>query len=458
MIRCLGRSLRTRLALLASIAMLLLNVVVGAFALYGIRNEVLGIRAQDTAGRALRVLLMIKRDRLPKTVVTPGELDGIQVVDSAGRVVSSSPSLIGEPRQTSAIPKENQANDVAQLCDLPAFPESCKIVVALRAYQPDGVWTVYAFDDAVPWYVSPQVIIFEVVVAALLTALTWLGVSRVVARTLAPVGSMTRRLAEITEDGGGGGLRLPVPENVDDEIRTLAETGNQTLERLEAAMRKQEAAMEQQRRFASDASHDLRSPITAMRAQVEDALLHPEDVDWRETGNALLVTLDRFQGIVADLLTLTKLDAGAPRLREPVELGELIAAETLRRRTKNVVTRLEPEVVVIGDRLQLARLLTNLLDNAERHAESQITVSVRHVGVEAVLEVRDDGAGIAPEHRETVFQRFTRLDASRSRDAGGTGLGLPIAREIARTHGGTLTIEDSDAGARFVVRLPLRTS
>ncbi|MFG1619330.1 sensor histidine kinase [Nonomuraea wenchangensis] len=113
--------------------------------------------------------------------------------------------------------------------------------------------------------------------------------------------------------------------------------------------------------------------------------------------------------------------------------------------------------VVSGDPLQLVRLLTNLLDNAERHAERQILVTVRQQDGEAVLEVLDDGAGIAPEHREMVFQRFTRLDASRSRDAGGTGLGLPIAREIAHTHGGSLTIEDSDVGARFVLRLPVFT-
>jgi signal transduction histidine kinase len=112
-------------------------------------------------------------------------------------------------------------------------------------------------------------------------------------------------------------------------------------------------------------------------------------------------------------------------------------------------------VVVTGDRLKLARLLTNLLDNAERHAESTIIVTLRR-NEQAVLEVLDDGAGIAPDQREVVFRRFTRLDASRSRDAGGTGLGLPIAREIAQAHRGSLKIEDSDTGARFVLRLPIR--
>ncbi|WP_223166423.1 sensor histidine kinase [Nonomuraea sp. SYSU D8015] len=445
----LRRSLRTRLALLAGIAMLLLNIVISALVLYGIRDDARDVRSLEVSGKATRVLIQVKKNRLPP-VLDPNGLDGIQVVDAAGRPVAWTPSLAGKPRQTAALSHPERANTVAELCDLPAFPGRCQIVVALRAYQPDGTWVIYAFAPAVPWYVSPQVIAFEICVTAGLVALTWFGVSRVVARTLAPVSSITTRLAEITT--GGGGMRVPVPET-DDEIRALAETANQTLERLETAMRKQEAAMEQQRRFTGDASHDLRSPITAMRAQVEEALLHPEETDWRETGAEVLASLDRLQAIVDDLLTLTKLDAGAPSPREPVDLRELVVTETARPRAKRVVTILHEGVVVMGDRLQLARLLTNLLDNAERHAETRIVVTVRQQDGTAVLEVLDDGAGIAPDQREIVFQRFTRLDDSRNRDAGGTGLGLPIAREIAMAHGGTLTIEDSDAGARFVLRI-----
>ncbi|MFC7100632.1 sensor histidine kinase [Nonomuraea rubra] len=451
MSRRLGRSLRTRLALWASIAMLLLNVIVSAFVLFGIRSEVADIKARDVAGKAVRVLLMVKRDRLPQVLPQHG-LDGIQVVDPSGRPVAWTPNLAGAPRLTSEIPHHSQANEAARLCDLPRFPGQCKLVMVLVAYQPEE-WLIYAVDPAVPWYVVPQVIAFQVAVTATLVTLTWFGVSRVVARTLQPVSSITKRLAEISE--GGGGMRVPVPET-DDEIRALAETSNRTLERLESALRQLQVAMERQRQFAADASHDLRSPITAMRAQVEDALLHPEDTDWAETGAEVLTSLERLQAIVADLLTLSRLDAGAPDEREPLDLAELVAAETARPRSKHVVTTLQTGVVVDGDRLQLARLLTNLLDNAERHAESQIIVTVRRQGDEAVLEVVDDGTGIAPEHREKVFERFTRLDASRSRDAGGTGLGLPIAREIATAHLGTLTIEDSDTGARFVLRLPVQ--
>ncbi|WP_246148087.1 sensor histidine kinase [Nonomuraea turkmeniaca] len=446
----LRRSLRTRLALLASIAMLLLNVVLSAFVLYITRDEASDIQSLEESSKAMRVLLLVKRNQLPQ-VLEPGGLEGMQVVDPAGRPVAWTPNLAGLPRQTTAIPRPDQANDDAELCDLPAFPGKCELVVALRAFQPDGTWVIYGFGPTVPWYVSPQVIIFLIGMTAGLVATTWFGVSRVVDRTLAPVSRITTKLAEITADGGG--MRVPVPES-DDEVRALAETANQTLERLESAMEQQELAMERQRRFAADASHDLRSPITAMRAQVEGAMLHHEDTDWQEMCTEVLASLDRLHAIVADLLTLTKLDAGAPSRREPLDLCELVATETARPRAKDVVTSPHGSVVIMGDRLQLARLLTNLLDNAERHAETQIIVTVRQEGGKAVLEVLDDGAGIAPDQREMVFQRFTRLDDSRSRDAGGTGLGLPIAREIAIAHHGTLTIEDSDSGARFVLRLP----
>ena len=111
-------------------------------------------------------------------------------------------------------------------------------------------------------------------------------------------------------------------------------------------------------------------------------------------------------------------------------------------------------MIVDGERIGLSRLLNNLLDNAERHAESTITVTLTLDSGTAVLEVQDDGEGISPDQRDIVFQRFTRLEASRRKDAGGTGLGLPIARQIAESHGGTLTIEDSARGARFVLRIP----
>ncbi|MFI7615012.1 sensor histidine kinase [Nonomuraea terrae] len=445
MITRLGRSIRARLALFASIAMALLCLVTSSLLLWSAQGALMDIRTNEVIGSALRVVHLIKEHERPPPLV---DLDphSVQAVDENGRVVSATPNLRGMPRVTNLAPAAGSASRIGPLCDVPQFHGECQIMVAFRVYRNDGDWIVYAFGARPPWYVNASTLVLLAGGSTALVVLAWFGASRMVAKTLSPVDNITARLAEIT--AGNGGMRVPVPENAD-EIRALAETANQTLARLEQAV-------EQQRRFASDASHDLRSPLTAMRAELEEAMLAPDETDWRETGTRLLTSLDRLQNIVTDLLTLTRLDAGAPGHLEPVDLAELVKSETERTRGKKVVTSLQPGVVVTADRLRLSRLLTNLLDNAERHAESTIIVAVRQSRGEAMLEVQDDGAGVAPEHREVVFQRFTRLDASRNRDAGGTGLGLPIAREIAHAHGGVLRIEDCDKGARFVLRIPVR--
>jgi signal transduction histidine kinase len=277
-----------------------------------------------------------------------------------------------------------------------------------------------------------------------MTTMVAAGTFRLVNKDMTAVDAIRTELAEITATGLD--RRVPVPKH--QEIRSLAETVNDTLDRLEGAY-------QQLRRFTSDASHDLRNPITAMRAQVEQALMYPDDTDWPRTATAVLAGIERLQAIVTDLLTLARLDARAPLTRNPTDLGQLVSAE-LGRRTyrKDIVKDLRQNVFIDCDRLRITRVLVNLLDNAERHATSKITVSVRADGSMATLEVIDDGAGIAVEQREMVFDRFTRLDASRDRDAGGTGLGLAIAREIAEAHRGTLTIQDSERGARFVLHLP----
>ncbi|MER5997512.1 HAMP domain-containing sensor histidine kinase [Nonomuraea angiospora] len=443
MIERLGRSIRARLALFASVAMALLCLAAGSFFLWVGHTTAVDIRTREVTTAALHVGHDIQRNH--RHSLTNFDLKGIQVIDATGRVVASTPNLEGKPRLTAVVPNPNSPSRTDLLCELPQLGDECHITAAVRVYDEAGDWFVYAYDSTVPWYIHPSVIAALIVLTVLLVAITWFGVSKVVARTLAPVNQITRRLTDINY--GDEIMRVPVPEKAE-EIKALADAANFMLARLEGAM-------EQQRRFASDASHDLRSPITAMRAELEAAMLAPEETDWCETGGKLMASLDRLQNIVADLLTLARLEAGAPSRLESVDLAELVAAETTRPRSKKIVTALQPGVVVTGNRLKLARLLTNLLDNAERHAESTIIVTLRR-NEQALLEVLDDGAGIAPDQRDVVFRRFTRLDASRSRDAGGTGLGLPIAREIAQAHNGTLTIEDSDIGARFVLRLPIR--
>lgn len=262
--------------------------------------------------------------------------------------------------------------------------------------------------------------------------MTWYSVSR----ALRPVAAIRAKVADITARDLH--QRVPVPQ-AKDEIAALATTVNGTLDRLETAV-------EQHKRFVADAAHELRSPIATLRARLE--LAEPSEL----TAEAL-ADIERLQSLAGDLLLLARLDAGEPLRTADLDLGQAAAEESLRiRRRPGVELKLdiEPDVVIEGVRGHIDRLVTNLVDNAVRHAAGKVEVRVsRSDGGEAVLEVLDDGPGIPVDRREAVFGRFTRLDEARARDAGGSGLGLPIARDIALLHGGTLMAVDGGLIARF---------
>ncbi|GHC65342.1 ATP-binding protein [Streptomyces violaceochromogenes] len=267
-------------------------------------------------------------------------------------------------------------------------------------------------------------------------AVTWL----VTRRALRPVEGIRREMAAITQSEDLA-RRVPEPDT-HDEIARLASTTNETLAALETSV-------ERQRRFVADASHELRSPIASLRTQLEVAAAHPELLD---LDGAVEDTV-RLQRLAADLLLLARLDAGERPNDAKVDLAGL-AREAAEGRT-GVTVDAEP-VEVAGSRGQLGRVLANLLDNAQRHARSAVTVNVRSEGDRAVVGVADDGDGVPDGDRERIFERFVRLDAARSRDDGGAGLGLAIARDVAVRHGGTLTAGRGPAGgALFELRLPL---
>ncbi|WP_024934408.1 sensor histidine kinase [Actinomadura welshii] len=405
--------------------------------------ETTSSRSKATSA-ALSTAYEIRRGQVSGPLVTP---DGVvvQVLDQTRTVIAGTPGpTLDGPPIARFDPSRFRVFDADTLCSPPGL-SGCQWVIGFRVFQPAGDWIIYAAVPTVPWYVSGGLILFLASVSLLVILLACLRAWGTVDQTLAPVDAIRAELSEITADQSG--RRVTVPENRD-EIRRLAEAANATLDRLDRAL-------EQQRSFTSDASHDLRSPIAAARTQIEEALLFPDQVDWPQTARAVLQSLERLQAIVTDLLQLARLDAAAWQDVEPVDLGALVTIEVARsERTKRIVPHLQEGVIVLGDRLRLVRLLTNLLDNAERHAESRVDVTVAREDGVAVLEVLDDGVGIAEQDRHLVFRRFARLEDSKARDPGGTGLGLPIAREIARLHGGTLTIEDSDRGARFVLRMP----
>ena len=218
-----------------------------------------------------------------------------------------------------------------------------------------------------------------------------------------------------------------------------------------------EQLLDRQQQFATDASHELRTPLAALRVQVEEAQLHPDDIDLPDLLHHVTDDLDRLENIIDDLLLLATLEADLDGRLEEVDLTTLVQAVAARwAESHDVRLSLEPGVTVKAVPCQIDRLLANLLDNARRHARHRLEVDLRRTGDHAELAVADDGQGVPPADRERIFQRFARLDTARSRDRGGVGLGLSIARDIALAHHGTLHVEDStDGGACFVLRIPL---
>ncbi|GAA4923439.1 signal transduction histidine kinase [Nonomuraea thailandensis] len=214
----------------------------------------------------------------------------------------------------------------------------------------------------------------------------------------------------------------------------------------------------QQRQFVTDASHELGTPLAGLRLQLEEARMHPGQTDLDELVRHALREVDRLQAIIGDLLTLARLDAGSQDPPLPIEVADFVEAEVDKRAHHGLPIHLDLEegLVVGGVTGTLARLLGNVLDNAERHGGSAVRVTVSGEEDEVVITVDDDGPGIPQPDRERVFDHFTRIDSARSRECGGAGLGLPIALAIAQAHSGTLTAQESDmGGARLELRLPL---
>jgi signal transduction histidine kinase len=273
---------------------------------------------------------------------------------------------------------------------------------------------------------------------------TWV----MVGRALAPVDAIRREVDGIS--AAQLNRRVPQPK-ADDDIGRLAATMNRMLARLEDARNSQ-------RRFVSDASHELRSPITTIRHHAEVALAHPDRISVHELADVFLAEELRIQRLVEDLLVLAQADEHVPTPRTPVDLDDLAFEEARRLRLSSAL-RVDTSGVgaarVVGDIGALRRALRNLGDNAARHAKSRIDFKLAERGVRVVFTIDDDGPGIPETERSRVLQRFVRLDEARSRDDGGSGLGLAIIDEVARAHGGAVSISQSPlGGTRIDLSLP----
>ena len=437
------------------------RITVAAVLVVGVALAVGGIwlvRAQrqsltDNVGttatlRSRDIALTVADGDFPDVLAVPrGDENLVQVVDATGRVVASSANIRGAPRLSTLQPGKSGA--ATRDGDLSEGDGPFRIV-ARRVSTSSGDYTVYVAGtlEGIDESTASLVRLLLIGLPGLLVLVgvtTWV----LTGRALRPVEAIRREVEAI----GAEDLhrRVPEPSTVD-EVGRLARTMNAMLGRLEAST-------ERQHRFVADASHELRSPLTGIRAQLEVDLAHPELADWRTTEREVLDDTVRLQRLVDDLLTLAAADArvvdGAHR--EPVDLDEIVLTEARRLRSRTahrVDTSAVSGAQVMGNADQLVRAVHNLLDNAVRHAHSAVTVTLGESASVAVLTVADDGPGVPLDQRDRIFERFARGDGARSSDNGGTGLGLAITHEVVLGHGGSIVV-DNGPGARFVVSLPV---
>jgi len=397
--------------------------------------------------RAADVVAALEGGSLPSSIAIPVEDESfVQIIDASGGVQRSSPNIEGEGRIASFA--AGPSATARTLDGLPIGDTPFRIV-AQTAQAAGEPLTVYVGTSLEPVAEAVHDLVVGLtlgapVLLAIVTAMTWVAVGR----ALRPVDRIRAEVGSITEHDLH--RRIPLPGH-HDEIGRLTETMNGMLDRLESSASRQ-------RRFVADASHEMRSPLAAIRSQLEVDLAHPETADWRETELGVLDETLHLQRLIEDLLVLARLDEVDPGGRhEVLDLDDLLLDEArrLRVRGKHRVDASGVRAIqCVGDSDALRRAVRNILDNGERHAASLITIGLSEAGGTARIVITDDGPGVPAADRERIFERFARADTVRTHPSGGAGLGLAIARDIVSAHGGTLTLAPSDRGASFRIELP----
>ncbi len=284
------------------------------------------------------------------------------------------------------------------------------------------------------WFAVPTLV-------AAVAAITWLAASR----ALRPVHAITSRARAIS--AANISERVPV-HDANDEINELATTMNDMLTRLEGSQSRQHELI-------ADASHELRSPVAASRAQLEVAAANPDTTDWMATAETVLAEQEHLGRLIDDLLALSRIDEARPGITKEIDVDDLIATEAGRPHPTPVRVSISEPVQISADPALFGRAVRNLIDNASRYANSDVLVTLQRQADHVVIHVDDDGPGIHEDQRERIFDRFTRIEESRDRSSGGAGLGLAIAREVARAHHGDITVGRSPlGGARFSLAIP----
>jgi signal transduction histidine kinase len=459
-----GLSLRARLMIIGVLGVAV-ALAVGSLVLYRVLVFAVDRTLDNEAlASAHEVASMVDEGLLPSPLPVSGA-QLIQVVDAQSRVVAGSvnadllvplllPAELSRALEGKAVLISGDRVGVSgplRVRAVSAGPSNDRQSVVVALQVGDVLTSRAALRNSL-------LIAIPVLIAAL-ALIAW----RVIGWTLRPVEAL--RLGAERISGKDRAERLPVPRAAD-EIRALAITLNGMLDRLAAARTRQQS-------FVADAAHELRSPLTSIRAQLEVA----EHIG--EGGSLpadLMTDVSRLSALIEDLLLLARADADTRGPTEPTRfdmaslLAEVVSSyETARVPVVCAEMSDEDQITVVADRDELRRAIANLVDNAVRHARSLVRLEVGVEDGQAVVSVIDDGLGIAPEDRERVFARFTRLDDARDRDTGGSGLGLAIVRELVTRAGGTVgftsvssdeagpdeAAQNGEGGLRAVITLPI---
>jgi signal transduction histidine kinase len=438
------RSVRLRITVAATVVTGLAMLGAGAWLLHTVDSS-LTTRLHNAVDERLASLRdAIEEGRSPDELNLTADGDALyyQVLSPQGRVLAAT----GD--RAFSIP-------IGGGPDAVGIPPGSVVIGTEEADTPAGTFEVVAAGTLDPVHRSVRtvqqglLVSFPLLLGAV-AVLAWL----LAGRALRPVEAIRMEVESIT--GSTLDRRVPVPRS-GDEVSRLAQTMNAMLDRLEDASTRQQ-------RFVADASHELRSPVTAIRTELEVAQRTAAPHEWPQVADRLLAEEARLEAVITDLLLLASLDESAASEQVVIDVAELATEEARRRAPDREGVAIEVEApagsLVHGSRTQLRRAVVNLLDNAGRHARSTVRLSVHQRDGRVRVLVDDDGPGIPEADRERVFERFTRLDEHRSRTgtSGGAGLGLSLVRRIAELHAGTATVDTAPlGGARLVVDLPAHT-
>ncbi len=435
-------TVRARVTVVAGLA-LTAAVVLGLVVMYRLQLNSADQTIHGQLGTYATQIEQSAATWLPTGELPPSDLGQAQVLAPDGTVLAATRNWAGRPAlylytlpPGSTTPVRTPAGDRMLHDDLSEYGEHATvrgrpvaIITTARTYLQSQVEQTFA------WLLAIGVPVLLVLAGGTV----WL----VTGRALRPVEQIRGAVIAITS----ADLSLRVPEpGTDDEIGRLARTMNDMLARLEDSAARQ-------RRFVADASHELRSPLTAIRTGLEVGLSHPDRAPWPEIARRAVRQSQRLEQLIAELLVLAKADAHqlAAR-RQPVDLAALLAdLAATPAPGVSIGLSVAPGTATTGNPEDLSRMFRNLLDNAIRYARHRvlITAAARPEGI--VVEIADDGPGIPEEERERAFGRFVRLDASREQASGSAGLGLAIAREIATAHGATIVLTEAPGGGTRAV-------